>query len=72
MLYRKTTAAAAELGVPYWTLINLLRYHKIAPPGRDTSGDFVWTDEDMARAREALATGRRPRRETAVAGEAAR
>jgi hypothetical protein len=57
--YRKTTAAARELGVPYYVLIGLIRYGKISPPGRDTSDDFVWMDEDMARAKAALAAGRR-------------
>jgi hypothetical protein len=71
MPYRKTTAAAQELGVPYWRLIGLMRYGKITPPGRDTSGDFVWTDADMARARAALASGRGRHGEPALSEEAA-
>jgi hypothetical protein len=59
--YRKTPLAARELGVPYYVLIGLMRYGKLEPPGRDSSGDFVWTDDDMARARQVLAA-RRPRR----------
>jgi hypothetical protein len=51
---RKTPVAARELGVSYNTLINLLRFDKIDPPGRDSSGDYVWTDGDLERAREAL------------------
>jgi hypothetical protein len=58
MNFRKTPAAAVELGVPYWRLIGLLRYGKITPPTRDTSGDYLWSDEDMSRARQALAVSR--------------
>ena len=72
MPYRKTTAAAQELGVPYWRLIGLMRYGKITPPSRDTSGDFVWTDADMARARAALARARRLRAAPALSGEVVR
>jgi hypothetical protein len=72
MPYRKTTAAAQELGVPYWRLIGLMRYGKINPPGRDTSGDFVWTDADMDRARAALARARRLHTRPALSGEVAR
>jgi hypothetical protein len=55
---RKTPAAADELGVPYTTLMSLLRYRKIKPPSKDSSGDFQWTDADIKRAREALAAKR--------------
>jgi hypothetical protein len=55
MPFRKTPAAARELGVPYFTLINLIRYGKIKPPTKDTSGDYLWRDADMDRARQALA-----------------
>jgi hypothetical protein len=61
--YRKTPAAARELNVPYHSLINLIRYGKITPPERDTSGDYVWTDADLARARQALAAARRKKAE---------
>jgi hypothetical protein len=55
MTYRKTPIAARELGIPYHTLIGLLRYNKMAPPDRDSSGDYVWTEKDMERARKVLA-----------------
>jgi len=58
MLYRKTPAAARELGIRYDLLIGLMRYEKLDPPGRDSSGHFVWTDADMDRARQALASHR--------------
>jgi hypothetical protein len=57
--YRKTPVAARELGVPYHVLIGLLRYDKLEPPGRDSSGDYIWLDSDMERARRALSAGRR-------------
>lgn len=63
MAYRKTPVAARELGISYSQLIGLLRYCKIDPPGRDTSGDYVWTDGDLERARQALAIMRRPKLE---------
>jgi hypothetical protein len=66
MPYRKTPVAARELGISYSQLIGLLRYGKISPPGRDTSGDYIWTDKDLTRARAALAAMRRPRLEAAA------
>jgi hypothetical protein len=57
-MYRKTPVAARELGVPYYVLTGLLRYGKIDPPGRDSSGDFLWTDADIERARQILADRR--------------
>jgi DNA-binding transcriptional MerR regulator len=58
MTYLKSSAAAARLGVPYYTLHNLIRSGKVPPPQRDTSGDFVWTERDLARARRALSRRR--------------
>jgi hypothetical protein len=59
MNFRKTPVAARELGVAYWRLIGLLRYGKIDPPARDSSGDYIWTDEDLSRARRAFDRQRR-------------
>ena len=58
MTFRKTPVAADELGVNYYRLIGLLRGRKIPPPSRDSSGDYLWTDADLDRARQALATMR--------------
>ena len=55
----KTPAAAAELGVSYHRVINLIRFGKIPPPQRDGSGDFWWGDADLRRVRKALEKGRR-------------
>jgi hypothetical protein len=53
--YLKTPAAARHLGVTYHRLIGLIRFDRISPiPQRDSSGDYVWTADDLARAREAL------------------
>jgi hypothetical protein len=57
--YRKTPIAARELAVSYHQLIGLIRFAKIDPPGRDSSGDYIWTDADLKRAREALQAGHR-------------
>jgi hypothetical protein len=65
--YHKTTAAARELGVPYHVLIGLIRYGRIDPPAKDSSGDFVWADADLERARQALAGRSRPARQEAAA-----
>jgi hypothetical protein len=68
--YRKTTRAAAELGKTYMQLYALIRYGKIPTPERDSSGDLIWSDADMARARQALALlekrRKRPAQETAA------
>jgi hypothetical protein len=56
---RKTPVASQELGVTYHQLMGLIRFNKIKPPARDSSGDYAWSDEDLANARKALAAGRR-------------
>jgi hypothetical protein len=55
MNFMKTKGAAAYLGVSYWRLINLVRFGKIAPPAKDASGDFLWLEGDLERARKAFA-----------------
>ncbi len=62
-MYLKTAAAADQLGISYYQLFGLLRFRKIKPPARDSSGDYVWTPGDVKRARHAL--DRRQRREVA-------
>jgi predicted site-specific integrase-resolvase len=57
-----TRAVADHLGVPYYTLANLLRAGRMAPPTKNLSGDYVWSEADVERARAALAA-RRGRRE---------
>ena len=50
----KTPIAARRLNVPYSRLISLLRHGKIVPPRKDSSGHYVWAEEDLAAARLAL------------------
>jgi hypothetical protein len=58
-LPRKTPVAARELGITYHRLIGLIRFDKIPPPTRDSSGDYLWTDADIERARQAVAAMRK-------------
>jgi len=59
MATRKSFIAADELGISYYRLIGLLRSRKLPPPSKDSSGDYIWTDDDMDNARQALRLGRR-------------
>ncbi len=54
MNFLKTPVAARELGVGYYRLLNLMRLGKLTPPAKDSSGDYIWTDEDLEAARFAL------------------
>jgi hypothetical protein len=51
----KTPVAAEQLGIPYTTLIGLLRRKQVQTPEKDSSGDFVWSKEDLDRVRQVLA-----------------
>ena len=64
MLPRKSPIAAIELGISYDRLVSLLRSRKITPPQKDTSGDYLWSDEDLNAARLALALSDRRRSNT--------
>jgi hypothetical protein len=51
----KTPAAARSIGTTYHRLMGLIRFAKLDPaPDRDSSGHFVWSPEDLDRARQAL------------------
>lgn len=65
-LPRKTPVAARELQTSYHKLFSLVRFNKITPPERDSSGDYVWSDDDLARAREALKIDLRRRKAVQV------
>jgi hypothetical protein len=56
--FRKTPVAARMLGISFSRLHSLIRSGKIAAPQKDTSGDFLWSDEDLASARKTLAASR--------------
>jgi hypothetical protein len=54
----KTAAVSRELGTTYHRLFGLIRYGKLPPPARDSSGDYVWTRREVERARRMLGAGR--------------
>jgi hypothetical protein len=49
--FRKTSSVAKLLGVQYWILFDLIRGNKIPSPAKDESGDFVWLEKDLNRAK---------------------
>lgn len=55
----KTSQVARQLGTPYHRIASALRAQKLSPPGKDFSGDFVWTEADVEALRQALAEDRR-------------
>jgi hypothetical protein len=68
MPFWKTPAMCRLLGVRYSDIWHLLRDGRLVPPAKDSSGDYVWTEADVQRAREALAARRRTRQEPEVSG----
>jgi hypothetical protein len=68
---RKTAVAVRELGTTYHRLMGLIRFGKIEPPQRDSSGDYLWSDADLSRAREALKVDLRRKGAGNKPGEAA-
>jgi hypothetical protein len=50
----KTPAAALTLGVPYTQLMSLVRYRKVQPPAKDSSGHYIWSEEDLEAVRRVL------------------
>jgi hypothetical protein len=54
-----TTEVARLLGISYACLMSALRSDRFERPRKDSSGDYVWFPEDVARARKALASPRR-------------
>jgi hypothetical protein len=55
----KTPIAASRLGIRSSHLYSLIRIGKIRPPVKDSSGDFVWSESDLDRARAVIAVGQR-------------
>jgi DNA-binding transcriptional MerR regulator len=54
----KSGEVSRQLGVSYSKLVALLRENKIAPPAKEGSGQYVWGEDDVERARQALARRR--------------
>jgi hypothetical protein len=55
----KTPRAAKTLGISYWNLHNMLRAGQVTRPQKDESGDYIWTPEDLERARQEITSRRR-------------
>jgi hypothetical protein len=70
--WKTREVARDHLKTSYHRLASLLRNDKIPPPAKDISGDYIWTEADIERARQALATDlrrkehRNPPKESAV------
>ena len=70
MPYLKTPVAAEVLGITLPRMYQLIRFKTIPRPQMDSSGDYVWTEQDIAAAREILERKRQQklrRQEEAVA-----
>lgn len=50
----KTMAAARQLGLSYRSLWCLIQSGQLQAPEKDSSGDYVWSGEDLDRARKIL------------------
>jgi hypothetical protein len=61
LTYCKTPVACRILGVPYDTVMNAIRRGRLEPPQKDSSNDYIWTQEDIDRAREFLKSRKRRR-----------
>jgi hypothetical protein len=59
MPYYKTGAVAKELSIPMSRLRSLIVTGRLDAPAKDSSGDFIWRNEDIERARAALQVDRR-------------
>jgi hypothetical protein len=60
-VYLKSLIVADLLNVSYARLIFLIKTKRMPPPGKDSSGDYTWSERDVARARAALSTVRQRR-----------
>jgi hypothetical protein len=63
MFPRKTRSAAQLIGCTLPALRSAIACGKLAPPGKDESGDFLWQAEDIERAKRILAIDLRKHRE---------
>jgi hypothetical protein len=55
MGYVKTSVAAKRIGCSYYQLTYLLRTGRIEV-AKDSSGDFIWSDFDLQKAKDLLAS----------------
>src|ERR1022692_4703125 len=63
---RGDTQVCQLLDVPYHRLVNMIRYMLISPPAKDYSGDYLWSECDVAAARAVLAKRANPPTTTKV------
>jgi hypothetical protein len=61
-VFYKSRQVAKILGIPYTRLMSLLRCEKLPAPQKDSSGDYVWLEQDVANARTGLKLGYRRRK----------
>jgi DNA-binding transcriptional MerR regulator len=59
----KTKDAARQLGCKYHQLIYAINTGRLTPPSKDSSGDYIWTIDDIERAKTALRTWKKARLE---------
>ena len=55
-LTQKTTSAARALGISPAQLLGLIRQGHVAPPARDESGHYLWSEGNLTAARQFLAS----------------
>ncbi len=53
MGFQKTSDLVRQ-GISYHRIVAALRAGKLTPPQKDSSGDFVWTADDVARLMKVL------------------
>lgn len=56
---KKSPEAALAANTSYTRLMSLIRYGKLAAPAKDSSGDYVWTDADIERVKQAINSTRK-------------
>ena len=57
----KSPIAAQRVGTAYHNLIVFIRTKAIPAQARDSSGHYLWSEDDIKRARQAMADRRRRR-----------
>jgi hypothetical protein len=75
---RSTPQAALEIATTSWALLQAINQGRVTAPARSPHGFYLWTDEDIERARRQMAIDRRrreyrqprPQRQATAAGPA--
>jgi predicted DNA-binding transcriptional regulator AlpA len=66
----KTSQVCRREGWSCWTIANLIREGAIPQPVKDGSGDYHWTEQDIARAKRVIAERQSRRKTKALARSA--